>query len=60
MSNYEAKIPWSMNDYNKIITAMKNELGGGIMEHFASLEPWKYSYKKDKHDDGKKARSKNS
>lgn len=39
MSNYEAKIPWSMNDYNKIIAAMKNELGGGIKEHFASLEP---------------------
>ena len=50
--NFELDRPLSKGKSKKVIGLMKFELGGPIMKEFVGLRAKKYSYLKDKNDEG--------
>ena len=55
-SNYEVNRPLPMGKNKKVISLMKNELGGKIITEFVTLRPKTYSYLTDDGKEDKKAK----
>ena len=58
-SNYEVNRPLPMGKNKKIISLMKDELGGKIITEFVILRPKTYSYLSDDGKEDKKAKGTN-
>ena len=55
-SNYEIKRPLQIGKNKKVISFMKDELGGKIITEFVTLRPKTYSYLTDNGKEDKKAK----
>ena len=55
-SNYEVKRPLQIGNNEKVISLMKDELGGKIITEFVTLRPKTYSYLTDDGKEDKKAK----
>ena len=55
-SNYEVNRPLPMGNNKKVISLMKDELGGKIITEFVTLRPKTYSYLTDDGKEDKKAK----